>query len=48
MTDVALRTDILFQAWLAEGKDKRRVARLYEVPTTAIEAAIRFEQRQAA
>lgn len=48
VTDVALRTDILYQAWLAEGKDKRRVARLYEVPTTAIEAAIRFELRQAA
>jgi uncharacterized protein (DUF433 family)/DNA-binding transcriptional MerR regulator len=48
VTEVALRTDILYEAWLAEGKDKRRVAHLYEVPTKAIEAAIRFEQHQAA
>lgn len=48
VTDTALRTDILHDAWLAEDKDKQRVARLYEVPVKAIETAIRFEQRQAA
>lgn len=48
VTDTALRTDILYDAWLAEDKDKQRVARLYEVPVKAIETAIRFEQRQAA
>jgi uncharacterized protein (DUF433 family)/DNA-binding transcriptional MerR regulator len=48
VTDTALRTDILYDAWLAENKDRQRVARLYEVPVKAVETAIRFEQRQAA
>lgn len=48
VTKAALRTDILHDAWLAENKDRRRVARLYEVPVEAVDAAIRFEQRLAA
>ena len=48
VTDSSLRTDILYDAWLAEDKNKQRVARLYEVPIKAVETAIRFEQRQAA
>jgi uncharacterized protein (DUF433 family) len=48
VTKAALRTDILHDAWLAENKDKRRVARLYEVPVEAVDAAIRFEQRSVA
>ena len=48
VTKAALRTDILHDAWLAENKDRRRVARLYEVPVEAVDAAIRFEQRSAA
>jgi DNA-binding transcriptional MerR regulator/uncharacterized protein (DUF433 family) len=48
VTEVGLRTDILYDAWLAERKDKQRVARLYEIPTKAVNAAIRFERLQAA
>jgi uncharacterized protein (DUF433 family) len=43
--DVGLRTDILYQAFLAEDNDKRRVATQFEVQVKAVEAAIRFEQR---
>jgi uncharacterized protein (DUF433 family) len=48
VTDSSLRTDILYDAWLAEDKNKQRVARLYEVPVKAVETAIRFELRHAA
>lgn len=48
VTDSSLRTDILYDAWVAEDRNTQRVARLYEVSVKAIEAAIRFEQRQAA
>lgn len=47
VSQVGIRTDILYEAFLAEG-NKQRVARLFEVPVTAIEAAIRFEKRMAA
>lgn len=47
VTEVGVRTDILYDAYLAED-DKHVVARLYEVPLSAVEHAIRFEQRQAA
>ena len=43
-----IRTDVLYQAYLAEEKNKLRIARLYEVPVKAIDAAIRFEERLAA
>ena len=48
VTSAAVRTDVLHDAWLAEGKDKRRVARLYEVPLSAVEAAVRYELKLAA
>ncbi|PIP02707.1 MAG: DUF433 domain-containing protein [Zetaproteobacteria bacterium CG12_big_fil_rev_8_21_14_0_65_54_13] len=48
ITDIGIRTDILYDAWKAEEKDKRRVASQFEVPVKAVEAAIRFEQRLAA
>jgi len=47
VTDVGVRTDILYEAFQVE-QDKQTVARLYEVPVGAVEHAIRFEQRQAA
>lgn len=47
VTEVGIRTDILYDAYLAED-DKHVVARLYEVPLSAVEHAIKFEQRQAA
>jgi uncharacterized protein (DUF433 family) len=45
VTDIGIRTDILFEAWLAEGKDRQRVARQFEVPLDAVDAAIRFEEK---
>lgn len=48
VTDTSLRTDVLYDAWLAEDKDKHLVARLYEVPVRTVETAIRFEQPRAA
>ncbi len=48
VADASVRTDILFDAWLAENKNIRRVASLYEVSTKAVEAAVRFETRLAA
>jgi uncharacterized protein (DUF433 family) len=48
VADAKVRTDILRDAWLAEGKNTRRVASLYEVSTKAVEAAVRFETRLAA
>jgi len=48
VAEVGVRTDILYEAWLAEEKDKKRVARQFEVPVQAVDAAIRFEERLAA
>jgi uncharacterized protein (DUF433 family) len=45
--DGAVRTEILYDAFLAEG-NKNFVARLYEVPVTAVDAAIAFEESLAA
>lgn len=44
---VGIRTDVLYESFMAE-QDKNIVARLYEVPVSAVEQAVRFEQRQAA
>jgi uncharacterized protein (DUF433 family) len=41
-------TDTLYAAFLAEGKDRSRVARLYHVTPQAVSAAVVFEQRLAA
>lgn len=43
-----ISTACLHEAWLAESKDSRRVAKLYEISVDAVLAAIRFEQRDAA
>lgn len=48
ITGTSLRTDVLYDAWIAESKDKRRVARLYEVSIKNVEAAVHFEQQRAA
>lgn len=47
VSEIGIRTDILYEAFQAEGS-KQRVARQFEVPITAVEAAIRFEERIAA
>jgi len=44
VTDVGIRTDILYEAYLAEDEDKQRVARQFEVPVPAVDTAIRFEE----
>lgn len=38
-------TETLYASYLAEGKDRSRVARLYEVTPQAVSAAVRFEGR---
>lgn len=45
---VGLRTDILYESYLAEEKDRKLVARIFNIPTKAVEEAIRFEERLAA
>lgn len=47
VTDVGIRTDVLYESFMVE-QDKHTVARIYEVPVSAVEQAVRFEQRQAA
>lgn len=47
VADCGIRTDILYSAVQAE-KSKQRVARQFDVPVQAVEAAIRFEERFAA
>lgn len=47
VTNGAVRTSILYDAFIAEG-DKNFVAKLYEVPIAAVNAAIAFEENLAA
>lgn len=47
VTTGAVRTSILYDAYAAEG-DKNYVARLYEVPVAAVDAAVMFEESLAA
>jgi len=48
LTGAGIDTAALFSAYEAEGQDTKRVARLYEISTSAVKAAIDFEQRHAA
>jgi uncharacterized protein (DUF433 family) len=41
-------TAAIFNAYKTEGENTKRVALLYEIPTAAVEAAVNFEQRNAA
>ena len=43
VTDGAVKTSILYEAFTSEG-DKNFIAKLYEVPLHAVEAAIAFEE----
>ena len=47
VTHGSIRTSTLYDAFKAE-ENKQYVARLYEVPVSAVDAAIRFEERLAA
>lgn len=48
LADSAVPTDTLYHAYLAEGKNRARVARLYCVTPREVDAAVDFEQRLAA
>jgi uncharacterized protein (DUF433 family) len=43
LTESGVPTETLFAAYRVE-QDSRRVAAIYEVPTSDVEAAIRYEQ----
>ena len=45
ITTAGITTNALYQSWLAEDKDTRMVASLYEVDTASVDAAVSFEQR---
>jgi len=45
IADAGVPTDTLSAAYLAEGKEVGRVARLYRVPPQAVQAAVAFEHR---
>lgn len=44
VADSGIATEALYATYLAEGKDKQMVARLFEIPVKQVENAIRFEQ----
>jgi uncharacterized protein (DUF433 family) len=48
LTMAGIDTATIFSAYKTEGKDTKRVALLYEISTAAVEAAVHFEQRNAA
>lgn len=48
LTTAGIDTATIFSAYQTEGQDTKRVALLYEIPTAAVEAAMHFEQRNAA
>jgi uncharacterized protein (DUF433 family) len=48
LSDAGIPTDTIFDAWRAEGEDKARVARLYDITPSMVQAAVAFEQRLAA
>ena len=48
LTAAGIDTATIFSAYKTEGKDTKRVALLYEISTAAVEAAVHFEQRNAA
>lgn len=48
LTSAGIDTATIYQAYLAEGKDLKRVAALYEIKPAAVEAAVTYEHRNAA
>ncbi|MFJ7798313.1 DUF433 domain-containing protein [Pseudomonas sp. NPDC096950] len=48
LTTVGIDTAAIFGAYKTEGQNIKRVALLYEIPTSSVEAAVRFEQSMAA
>lgn len=48
LSEAGADTNAIYMAYQAEGRDARRVALLYEIPAAAVEAAVLFENRNAA
>jgi uncharacterized protein (DUF433 family) len=48
VADAGVPTDTLYAAYIAEGRDRQRVAKLYQVTPASVSAAVAFEQRLAA
>lgn len=48
VAEAGVPSDAVYAAYLAEGKDVARVARLYAISPSAVQAAVRFEQQLAA
>jgi len=45
VAEAGVPTDTLFEAYVAEGRDQRRVARQFEIEPRHVMAAVRFEER---
>lgn len=45
---VGIDTSVIYQSYLAEGQDAKRVAMIFEIPTAAVDAAVAFEHKIAA
>lgn len=48
LADAGIPTDTIHDAWIAEGKDRMAVARLYDISPAMVTAAVTYEQRLAA
>lgn len=42
--EASVPTDTLYAAFLAENRDSKAVGRIFDIPSRAVEAAVRFEQ----
>jgi uncharacterized protein (DUF433 family) len=45
---VGIPTDTLYAAYLAEGRNRGAVARIFDIPSRLVDAAVRFEEKLAA
>lgn len=48
LSSTGVDTASIYQAYLAEGQDAKRVAVIFEIPTAAVDAAVTYEHRIAA
>jgi DNA-binding transcriptional MerR regulator/uncharacterized protein (DUF433 family) len=48
LSSAGVDTASIYQAYLAEGQDAKRVSLIFEIPTAAVDAAVTFEHRIAA
>lgn len=48
LANTGIDTAAIFSAYKTEGENTKRVALLFEIPAAAVEAAVNFEQRNAA